>query len=390
MKKLIFTNFLKDILKFFFIISLSLGLIVWVMQSVNYLDLITEDGHGLAVYFSYSALNLPKVLTRILPFVFFISLFYQISQYENRNELVIFWINGISKIQFVNVLIIFSILITCFQIFLGSYVAPLTQNKARSFLKNSNIDFFPSLIKEGKFIDTVSDLTIFIDEKDNKGVFKNIFLKDSSNKNLTKIIYAKNGLLIQTDKNRLLRLTDGKMIDEDKDKVNLFKFDKIDFDLTKYTTKTITFPKIQETKSEILFRCVSYAFQNKNTLRNQTSIKLNQVPVKLKIFKEKNFRCEDSTLNVVKQELLKRFYTPIYLPLVALACCMLILKTKENINYNKFKSFLFIFLFLLLVTSEISLRYSTISLNSFAAFILFPIISFVIIYLFFINTNKTL
>ena len=60
-----------------------------------------------------------------------------------------------------------------------SFVSPFFQDKARSYIRNSNIDFFSSLIKEGKFIDTVSDLTIFIESKDVEGNYINIFLNDS-------------------------------------------------------------------------------------------------------------------------------------------------------------------------------------------------------------------
>ena len=81
MKKLLFQKFLKDTLKSFIIISLSIGLIVWVIQAVGFLDFVTEDGHSLYVYFSYSLLNFPKMVHRIIPFIFFISLFYQITQF---------------------------------------------------------------------------------------------------------------------------------------------------------------------------------------------------------------------------------------------------------------------------------------------------------------------
>ena len=86
MKKLLFIHFLKDTLFFFLLMSLSLGLIVWVIQAVNYLDFMTEDGHSFYVYFSYSVYNFPKIIHRILPFIFFISLFYQLIQYEKKNE----------------------------------------------------------------------------------------------------------------------------------------------------------------------------------------------------------------------------------------------------------------------------------------------------------------
>ena len=91
MKKIIFNNLLKEILFFFLISSFALTLIIWVIQAVNYLDIVTEDGHSFKVYFLYTLLNLPKVLSKIIPYLFFISLFYSLNKIENNNELLIFW-----------------------------------------------------------------------------------------------------------------------------------------------------------------------------------------------------------------------------------------------------------------------------------------------------------
>lgn len=148
MKKLIFVNFNIDVLKFFITSMLVMGIIVWTIQAVNFFDFVTNDGHGLRVYFLYSILNFPKILHRILPFIFFISIFYTIIKYEQKNELNIFWLNGITKIDFTNKIIFISILLMFAQILIGNYVSPPSQLKARNILKNSNIDFFGTLLKE--------------------------------------------------------------------------------------------------------------------------------------------------------------------------------------------------------------------------------------------------
>ena len=64
------------------------------------------------------------------------------------------------------------------QILIGSIISPASQLKARSTLKESYMDFLPNLIKQGKFIDTVSGLTIFINEKVNNNAFRNIFIQE--------------------------------------------------------------------------------------------------------------------------------------------------------------------------------------------------------------------
>ena len=372
MKKILFQKFIKDTLKLFITIAFVLGLIVWVIQAVNFLDFVTEDGHSLYVYFSYSALNFPKIIHRILPFVFFISLFYQILKYESKNELLIFWTNGVKKIQFINVVIFYSLLVTIFQVFLGSFISPYSQNEARTFIRTSNVDFFPALIKEGKFIDTVSGLTIFIESKDESGDYNNIFLKDLFTKKSDEqteesfqIIYAKKGRLINSNNNRFFELYEGEMINKENKKITNFTFDKINFNLSKYTSKSTTYPKIQEVPSEDIIKCLYLNYKNE-----------------IDKFESSNFlQCRIESMNAIKQEFLKRFYKPLYLPLLSLISCLLILKSKENDDFDKFKIFLFLIIFFVIVISELSLRFSSSGQIGLYFFLILPLLTFITIYL---------
>ena len=79
MNKLIYRKLALDILSFFIVASISITLIVWVIQAVNFLDIVSEDGHSLKVYFSYTILNLPRIFSRILIFMFFISCIYTVN-----------------------------------------------------------------------------------------------------------------------------------------------------------------------------------------------------------------------------------------------------------------------------------------------------------------------
>lgn len=96
-KKLIFNKIISDTFKLFLTLIFSFGLIVWVIQAVNFLDFVTEDGHGLDIYFKYTILSLPKIISELIPLIYFISLFYIITNYEENNELKILWFIGIEK-----------------------------------------------------------------------------------------------------------------------------------------------------------------------------------------------------------------------------------------------------------------------------------------------------
>ena len=193
MKKILYRKFLLDCSLFFLISIISTGVIIWVFQAVNYLDIIIEDGRTYDVYLYYSLLNFPKIISKILPFAFFFSFSYVIAKYELNNELLIYWNFGINKISFVNFFFIISIFVFLIQIILTSFVVPYSQNIARSLIRTSDYDFVSNFIKTKKFNSTINDLTIFTESRDNKGNFKNIYIKRVTDKNSFQIIFAKKG-----------------------------------------------------------------------------------------------------------------------------------------------------------------------------------------------------
>ena len=370
MKKLIFQKLFKDIFIFFVVLSLSLTIIVWVIQAVNFLDYVSEDGHGFKVYFSYTLLNFPKIYSRLFLITLFISIIYIIIRYEENNELILFWTVGISKKQFTKNVLKFSMFFFTAQVLLTAFITPITQDLARSYIRTSNIDMFPALIKEKKFIDTVSKLTIYVDEiNKDKMIMKNIFIKDQSEKseieNNFQIILAKEGQLTNINDENLLILKQGEIFNRNKNDTNSFKFENFEFNLSKFTTKTTTIPKIQETKTSILVKCAMNNAYNKNFIIDQ-----------------RKFVCQENSSKNVSEELLKRIYLPFYLPLISIIGCLIILKTKEEKSYGNFKLLIFTFGFFIIFFSEASIKFSSSQFENNYFFFLIPLSFYFIIYLF--------
>ena len=192
MKKILFRKLLYDCLFFFLITLFSTGIIIWVFQAVNFLDIIVEDGRNYLVYLNFSLLNFPKVISKLVPFILFFSFIYVISKYELNNELIIFWNFGINKIDLINFFIKFSILVMLFQIFLTSTIVPKSQDLARSFLRASSYNYLENFIKPRIFNDAIKGLTIYSNSKDKFGNLKEIYLKKGSGDNF-QITFAKEG-----------------------------------------------------------------------------------------------------------------------------------------------------------------------------------------------------
>ena len=369
MEKILFRKLILDISLRALIITFTIGLIVWIIQAANYLDFVIDDGHNFTIYFYYNLFNFPKIIHRILPFVFGISIFFELIKYEKNNELLIFWTNGITKKKFISNLVNFSIIVMLLQILLGSVISPSSQLKAREFLKNSNMDFLPNLIKQGKFIDTVSGLTIFINEKTDKNSFKNIYIQEGNILDLTsddnQIIYAKEGFLDNTD-NKIFKLLKGKIISTNNNKLISFEFDKIDYDLSKFESRTIKIAKMQELPTRKIIEC------SISLLRDIS-------------YREKMFLCDPGSLKNINQEIYKRFIKPMYFPLLTLVCCFLLTfsKIENNFSFKLIKVFLCIFS--ILVLSEILMRYIESSQSLFILVIILPVIIFYLIYNFLIS-----
>ena len=364
MKKIIFNNLLKEIFFFFLLSSFALTLIIWVIQAVNYLDIVTEDGHSFRVYFFFTLLSLPKIFSQSLPFVFFLSIFYIISDFEDKNQLLIYWSHGISKLQVVNKIVQFSITFVFIQIIFSTIIVPYTQDKSRSFIRDSNLDFFPNLIKPKKFIDTVRGLTIFIEKKNKDGSYENILLKDESNKNNIQIIIARKGEILLNNNKKMLLLNSGEIIRINKNKYTTsFNFKTTQFDLEKYSSKTTKTPKVQEIATIDLIECLSFLISNANS---NTIIK--------------NLNCSPDFLKNIYQELYKRIYLPVYITLLSLISSLVLLKSKNTHGYFSFKIKIFLMGIFFIIISDIFLNFTGNSITNDVVYLMIPILSFFMIY----------
>ena len=373
MKKIIFKNFLKETLEFFVLSSCAVTIIVWVIQAVNYLEFVTEDGHSFKIYFLYTIYSLPKIFNKLLPFMFFFSIFFTLIKYEEQNQTLIFWTNGISKMTFMHVIMLFSIFFVVLNFFFSLYIVPMSQDKARSFIRDSNVDYLPLLVKPKKFIDTVERLTIYT-EKKYQNTLENIIIKDSFSKTKSKIIYAKKGYFTENGKDNFLILKSGKILNINEGKTNSFDFNETQVNLSNYTSKTTKTPKIQEINTQSLFNCL---FKNE---------------IKKNITKENNFKfvCKKDlqSMNKISQELLSRIFKPLYIPLLALISGFLLIKSKNSQGFSNYKFKIFTSAVIIISLSEISTKFY--SANIFESFliIMIPFILFFICYLFFKNKIK--
>ena len=323
MKKILFRKLLLDYLSFLFLTLISAGVVIWVFQAVNYLDIMIEDGRDYLVYINFSLLSFPKILSKIFPFILFFSIFYVTTKYELNNELMIFWNFGVHKIQIINFIFRTSIVLLFFQVIFTSLIVPSTQDLARSFLRTSTVNFFGNFVKPKKFNDTIKGITIYTEEKDEFGNLQNIYLKKEIGDGKFQITHAKKGVFKEVGNTPILVLFDGATITSNNKEITNISFSKSDFSLANMETNTTTYVKTQEISSLKLLICLNYYY------------KFNK-----KDFEENSKNIENCTIQNIKnifKEVYKRFVIPLYIPVLSLLPFLLIIISKESPRYHKLR-----------------------------------------------------
>ena len=135
--------------------------------------------------------------------------------------------------------------------------------------------------------------------------------------------------------------------------------------LSGLSTKSISEPKIQETSTIVILKCVlGTGLFNRNCTASQESLKENKI------------------------EINKRFGMPFFIPLISLITCFLLSSRRDKKSFV-YKRYIYFFIgFIILICSEIAVRYSGNSLNHTAFYYLLPIALLPFIYLFLIRSFK--
>ena len=232
-------------------------------------------------------------------------------------------------------------------------------------MSKEDLNSFLPTIRTHQFSDSFKGFT-FVVEKKVENEIKNIFLHDKGNnlKNLSSnvkdvsstTILAKSGFV---DKKRMF-LFNGQIISSKKDNTQneVIKFEQLNIDLNNFDTATIKQPKLQETSTLKLMSCFINKIENNEICK----------------------RDSDSN-NEIISSLNRRIVLPFYIPIIALICSLLLIKSNKH-YYNKY--LIFLYGFSILVFTELVVRYTGINTLIRSFFTLFPISVITILYFFLI------
>lgn len=217
-------------------VTLSLTGIIWLAQSLRFIDLIVNKGLSIATFLYFTLLMMPSLLGLILPLSLFIAVLYSYNKLLVESELVVLENVGLSKMQLARPALIVAAGITLLGYLISLWLQPASYREFKdmqSFIRNN---YASLLLQEEVFNTPIDGLTVYIRQKLQNGTLKGIFVHDGRDPEHRVTLMAEEGKLVQTPAGPRFILSQGNQqaVDPDRGQLSLLHFDRYSLDLSIY------------------------------------------------------------------------------------------------------------------------------------------------------------
>ncbi len=200
---------LSQLMVLFGFFSFVLVMVYWINRAVRLFDQLIADGQSAAVFLEFTALSLPAVIQIALPLAAFAASIYMTNRMTSESELVVVQATGYSAFRLARPLIYFGGIVMALMLLLMHMLVP--QSLARLDVRQAEIaqNFTARLLTDGRFIEPVDGITIYVSEVTPGGELRDIFLSDTRD-NATHVTYtAAQAYLVRTENEVQLVMVNG-------------------------------------------------------------------------------------------------------------------------------------------------------------------------------------
>lgn len=239
------------------VISLTFTGIVWLSQSLRFIDLIINKGLDVSTFLYLSILLIPSLLIIILPVSLFVSVLYVYNKLSSESELIIFKSAGISRMGLTTPALMIAGFITIISYIISLYVLPVSYREFKNMQDFIRNNYASALLQEGVFSTPMDRFTIYVESRESDGVLKGILVHDARTPERPVTYMAQEGSLIQTSSGPRFELVNGNIqkIDKKNGNLSLVYFDSLPLDLSVYASKNDKRVRVAEERyiNELLF-----------------------------------------------------------------------------------------------------------------------------------------
>ena len=183
-------------------IAVALVSVIWLTQSLRFLDFIINRGLSALSFLKVTLLLLPSILTAIIPVAVLCAVIYTFNRLTIDRELVVMRSAGIGPWGLARPVIALGILATVLGYLLTLWLSPAGFREFKDEQAILRSDFHHLLLRKGTFNNLIPGFTVYYREQDKEGRFRGILIQDNRYEDRKVTMLAQWGSLV-SDVDRL-------------------------------------------------------------------------------------------------------------------------------------------------------------------------------------------
>ena len=216
----------KQIFIGFLLISFSLLTMLWLTQSLRFVEMVTRQGLPIYLFAQMTSLLMPRIFNVLSPIAVFVAVLFVYNRLVADRELVVMQSAGISPKENAKAAIIIGIVMSLFNIYVMNSAIPASEKNFRDLEWRVKNNMTQLIFREGEFNSLKHGITIFIDKHEKDGSVSGIFVSDESKPDVKVTLTAEKGRLIQTPNGPRILFINGIRQEIDK---STYKFNSLAF-----------------------------------------------------------------------------------------------------------------------------------------------------------------
>ena len=246
----------KQIIVGFLLVSFSLMSIIWMTQSLRFVDLITNKGIAVSLFAKLTSLLMPRIFTILCPISLFAAVLFVYNRMLSDRELVVMKAAGITPWQNAKPAVFLGLAMACFNFYNMNVLIPVAENEFNELQWQIKNDVSHLMFREGEFTTLQNNLTVFIASHEPDGSIGGILINDERSPKTKSTVSAELGRIVYTEKGPRIILVHGNRqeIDRRTNQFTSISFDRYSVDFGAKETRVRKEAGVREkTLSELLF-----------------------------------------------------------------------------------------------------------------------------------------
>jgi lipopolysaccharide export system permease protein len=222
--------------------TLALTGVIWLTQSLRFVDLIVNRGLSASTFLYVSLLILPGALALILPIALFASLLYTYQRLQADSELVVMGATGMGPWDLARPALLLAVVVTLLGYLNTLYLMPAGARAFADTKLRLRTDLAHVLLQDGTFNLIGERLTVYLRARQANGELLGILVHDTRDPTKPITMMAERALAVRTPEGPRFVMVNGSRqeVDRQKGQLSLLHFDRYALDLSVYLAEPET------------------------------------------------------------------------------------------------------------------------------------------------------